>query len=91
VTSGHDVPPAAGASLAGGGLPGGDLDTRAGPGTTITRLDRTSISAAFQRGDDLIVGERNTRQRPGTVSPRQAVLATSTATGGEKRSAGVEQ
>jgi len=78
------------ASLA-GGLPGGDLDTRPTPGNTITRLDRTSIPAAFQRDDDLAVGERNTRQQPGTVSPEQAGLATSTATGGEKRSAGVEQ
>jgi hypothetical protein len=35
----------------------------------------------FQRGGDPVVGERNTRQRPGTVSPEQAGLATS---GGEK-------
>src|ERR1700688_921206 len=66
-----------------GDLPGGDLDTRPTPSSTITRLDRTSISAAFQRGDDLVAGERNTRLRPGTVSPEQAGLAASTATGGE--------
>jgi hypothetical protein len=61
------------------------------PSSTITRLDRTSISAAFRRGDDLIVGERNTRQRPGTVSPEQAGRATSTATGGGEKVAGVGQ
>jgi hypothetical protein len=43
---------------------------------------RTSTSAAFQRGDDLVLGERSTRQRPGTVNPGQAGLARSTATGG---------
>jgi hypothetical protein len=54
VTSGHESrsrPRCA--SPAGGDLPGGGLDTRPTPSTTITRLDQTSISAAFHELGDL--------------------------------------